>query len=105
MKIPELSVAEVKERLADVKLVDVRRPDEFVGELGHIQHAVLATLETDLETFLANLPKDKPYIFVCRSGGRSGVATELAIKHGFLKVFNMVGGMIAWNQAGYDVER
>ncbi|MDB5038950.1 MAG: rhodanese-related sulfurtransferase [Bacteriovoracaceae bacterium] len=101
--IPEITPTELNKKLAQVKIIDVRRPDEFSGELGHIAGAILATLETDLDTYLFRLSKDETYVFVCRSGGRSAAATKLAISNGFLKVFNMTGGMLAWNLAGLSV--
>ena len=100
--IPTLTIREARER-AGALWIDVRRPDEFTGELGHIDGAQLFTLETDLDGALQTLPKDKTYIFVCRSGGRSGRATELAMASGFKSVFNMEGGMLAWNAADYPV--
>ena len=45
------------------------------------------------------LPKDKPVIFICRSGNRSGQVTQQLESHG-LDVANMVGGMQAWEAAG-----
>ena len=100
--LPTLTVSQAKQ-YTQAQWIDVRRPDEFVGPLGHIEGARLVTLETDLEAALPHLPKDQTYIFVCRSGGRSGRATELALQSGFQSVFNMAGGMIAWNEAGYPV--
>lgn len=50
-------------------VIDVRGPDEFVGELGHIQGAKLVTMGTDLHHFFETAPKDKNDLFVCRSGG------------------------------------
>lgn len=103
--IPELSVTEASGRLNEFKIIDVRRPDEFNGELGHIKGARLVTLESDLEKTLPMLSKSEPYLFVCRSGGRSGKATQLALSLGFSKVFNMAGGMLAWNAQGFSVDR
>ncbi len=103
--IPELTVQDVNTRLSELKLIDVRRPDEFTGELGHIKGAQLATLESDLESYLSTLSADQTYVFVCRSGGRSGVATKLAQDRGFKSVYNMSGGMLAWNKAGFEVSR
>lgn len=91
----------------DVKpiIIDVRRPDEFSSDLGHIRGAVLATLETDLEAYLGKLSRSEPYVFVCKAGGRSAAAAKMAIQAGFTDVTNMVGGMMAWNQAGLPIER
>ena len=102
---PEISPTDLNKRLGEFKVIDVRRPEEFTGELGHIKGAILATLETDLETYLSKLSKDAAYVFVCKSGGRSGVATDLALKSGFSKVHNMIGGMLAWNAQGFEVTR
>jgi rhodanese-related sulfurtransferase len=41
------------------------------------------------------LDKSKPYIIVCRSGGRSGQATQYLESQGF-DVTNMMGGMLSW---------
>ena len=97
---PEISISELKSKLANggFKIVDVRRPDEFTGELGHVDGAQLVTLETDLENVLPTFNKDETYVFVCRSGRRSTDATLFAMQAGFKNVYNLEGGMIAWNE-------
>ncbi len=84
--------------LAGYTLVDVRGADEFDGELGHIEGAKLVTLGEELEDYLRSEDKNKKILFICRSGGRSGVATKMAAANGFKDVFNMAGGMLYWNQ-------
>ena len=103
MSTPEIQPQELSTTLDRYTLIDVRRPDEFNGELSHIPGAKLVTLETELTKTLPTLPKDKDYVFVCRSGGRSGNATEQALALG-LKAKNMVGGMIMWNALGLKTE-
>ena len=103
--VSEITVAELKANQSAYKILDVRRPDEWAGELGHIAGATLVTLETDFEGFLQKLPKDQTYAMVCRSGMRSARAAELAKAQGFSNVVNVKGGMIAWNAEGFDVER
>lgn len=100
--IPTLSVSEPDE-LAEYELIDVRRPDEFNGELGHIEGAILVTLGENLVQFLASHNKKNKILFICRSGARSARATEQAMAAGFLNVYNMDGGMIAWNERCYPV--
>lgn len=85
-------------------LIDVRNPDEYVGELGHIKDAQLVTLGPDLEKFLANTKKDQTIIFICRSGARSARATQYAQSLGIKDVYNMQGGMLAWKEKGLEVE-
>ncbi len=82
----------------DYVVIDVRRADEFSGELGHIKGAKLVTLGSELHQFLETAPKDKNYLFVCRSGARSTQASLLAASKGFTQVANMAGGMIHWNE-------
>jgi rhodanese-related sulfurtransferase len=83
--------------LSGARLIDVRRPDEFSGELGHLEGAELHPLGQDLERFLATAPRDATYVFVCRVGGRSAHATALAMAAGFPNVANLAGGMVRWH--------
>jgi rhodanese-related sulfurtransferase len=74
--------------------IDVRESKEW--EAGHAENVIW----NPMSTFDVNaLPTDKPLIFICRSGNRSGqVATAVAAQ--MENVFNMVGGMKAWHDAG-----
>lgn len=101
--IHDIDPKELWEKRDQVCIVDVRRPDEFTGELGHIPGARLIVLDT-LEVRLSEIPKDQTVVFVCRSGGRSGRATAFAKANGLDHVFNMKGGMLLWNQLGLKVE-
>ena len=103
--ISEVHPEDLKEAVNQVQLVDVRQPDEFTGELGHIAGAKLVTLGPDLGSYLQSTPKDQEIVFICKSGGRSGHATMMAQDMGFQKAHNMTGGMMLWNQLGYPVER
>lgn len=102
--VPEITPADVLAKKEKVHLIDVRRPDEFTGELGHIDGAQLWTLDESLPKFLSQAEKDETYVFICRSGNRSGRATDEARKLGFKSVFNMKGGMLAWNALGYEIK-
>ena len=86
-------------------VIDVRGPDEFVGDLGHIKGAKLCTLGVELHEFLDSSPKGENYLFVCRSGGRSTQACLLAKAKGFTQVTNLAGGMIHWNALALKMER
>lgn len=95
--IPEITCEEVLKHLGQVQIVDVRGPDEFKGELGHIAGAELRVLGPELMEFLEKGDRSQEIIFVCRSGGRSGQATMAALQFGYKFPMNMVGGMIRWN--------
>jgi rhodanese-related sulfurtransferase len=103
--IPEVSVEKVRSSLGAVKLIDVRRPEEFNNELGHIEGAKLVTLGPELTNFLQQGDRSQEIVFVCRSGGRSGHATVESQALGYKWTSNMVGGMIRWNEAGFPVSR
>ena len=76
-----------------VNMIDVRETDEV--ETGKIPGAINIPLGL-IEFRLQDLDKSKEYILVCRSGARSGRATEFLESHGF-NVVNMTGGMLSWN--------
>jgi rhodanese-related sulfurtransferase len=90
--------------LNKVVLIDVRQPDEFTGELGHIDHARLIPL-AGLPEQIDQLSPDQTIVFVCRSGGRSARATAFALEYGLTAVYNLKGGMLRWNQLGFEVKK
>lgn len=83
-------------------VVDVREPSEFEG--GHIAEAQLVPLGT-VEDGLANVPKDKEIVLVCRSGNRSGKAQDRLAQRGYTNLKNMEGGMLAWERAQLPVAK
>ena len=95
------TVEQVRNR-DDVVLIDVREDSEYAE--GHIPGAVLIPLG-QIPDRLDEIPQDKTVIAVCRSGNRSGQATNFLQQQGFTNVHNMQGGMNAWSQAGYEIEK
>jgi rhodanese-related sulfurtransferase len=89
---------------ASVRIIDVRRPEEFTGELGHVAGSELVTLETQFPEAIKEWDKNQTIVFVCRSGMRSGKATQYAQALGFKEVYNMEGGMILWNEKKLPTE-
>lgn len=102
--VPEITPDEFKNYIGKVTLIDVRRPEEFNGELSHIPGAKLITLGPDLDAFLHSHNKKDEIVFVCRSGSRSGRATLQSRAMGFSKSVNLQGGMLLWNQQKYPTE-
>lgn len=88
----------------DALVLDTRSMKEF--SQGHILHAeniplnALANQLKKLEKY-----KQRPIIAVCRSGSRSAVAATQLRKEGFEQVYNLRGGMLAWENAGLPVTR
>jgi sulfur-carrier protein adenylyltransferase/sulfurtransferase len=91
-------------RAGEFRIVDVREPDEFVGELGHIPGAELAPLST-VTHVARGWDREKEVLVVCRSGGRSANAARQLVAMGFTHVINMRGGMLAYNAAKLPVSR
>ena len=82
-----------------VVILDVRTPGEF--NEGHIKGAVNVDYEgMNFEGEVNKLDKAKTYAVYCRSGRRSGLATEVMAKNGFKSIFNLNGGVIDWQNAG-----
>lgn len=100
----DIAPTELHMKMSQVKLVDVRQPEEYEGDLGHIPGSELIVLDT-LPDHLGDLPKDQTIVFICRSGNRSGKAAAYATMNGFNNVYNMQGGMLMWNQLLLPVER
>jgi len=104
--IPQVSVAELKEQMAngELQIVDVRRPGEYVN--GHVPRALNAPLAS-LDKSLGPLPlqKNKPTAVICAGGYRSSAAASLLQKQGFSNLLNVSGGTGAWVNAGYPVEQ
>ncbi len=87
-------------------LLDVREPEEYTGELGHIPGSRLITLK-DISSRAGELEsyKDRHIIVICRAGVRSSTAAAILTGLGFEHVSNLKGGMLDWNHHNLPVER
>ena len=102
--VPAVSAEDLQKHInKNALLVDVRPPEEYNGELGHISGSHQITLGDDLKHFLEGYDRKEEIIFVCKSGRRSEEATKLSLSLGFQKVANLSGGMLRWNECGYAV--
>ncbi len=90
---------------AALTILDVRGPDEFVGELGHIPGAVNIPVG-DIANRLIEIKAlgDKPVIMVCKTDRRSAHAAEILRNENFADVRVLRGGMERWNQNGLLVK-
>ncbi|MBH0230348.1 rhodanese-like domain-containing protein [Halobacillus yeomjeoni] len=91
-----MTANEVKDLLQNeerLNVVDVREDDEVAaGMIPGAKHIPLGSIEERSN----ELDSSKEYIMVCRSGGRSGRASEILEGKGF-DVINMEGGMMSWD--------
>lgn len=85
-------------------VLDVRTKKEYTE--GHIPGSVLLDfMSDDFEKDVAKLDKNKTYLVHCASGGRSARACKKMEKLGFKKLYNLEGGMGAWEKEGKPVKR
>jgi len=85
----------VREHGSEVRLVDVREPHEWAGELGRIPGAELISLGSLAEAAMG-WDRKEAVVLICRSSGRSDAAARSLEGAGFEQVASMVGGMLAW---------
>ena len=88
----------------DAVVLDVRTSSEF--ESGHILNAEHVAL-ADLQAQVGKLEKYKarPVIMSCRAGQQSVSAANILKKAGFEKVYNLAGGIMAWQEASLPLSK
>lgn len=91
----------LREREKDLLVVDVRTAEELA--LLRIPGSMAVPL-AELMQGQARLPKDKPLLLVCAVGGRSYAAGLYLVKEKYLRVYNLKGGISAWQKAGLPLE-
>ncbi|MBM7702818.1 rhodanese-like domain-containing protein [Metabacillus iocasae] len=91
----EISPKELEQFIDEGKtlnMIDVREVSEVAeGKIPGVINIPLGLVEFRMH----ELDKEKEYIIICRSGGRSGQASQFLASQGF-NVINMTGGMLAW---------
>lgn len=98
----DIQIEELKKRMDDgekLTIIEVREEyefDEFNIGAKLIPLGELPDRLDELDSF-----KNQEIILHCRSGARSGRAKEYLLSEGFTNPRNLIGGMIAWQSAGY----
>jgi rhodanese-related sulfurtransferase len=86
----------------EVVILDVRTPGEFAT--GHLENAINVDFNSgSFVDELEKLDKSRTYIIYCRSGSRSLMALYKMGELGFLRVYNITGGINAWIKKGFPV--
>lgn len=83
-------------------VVDVREPWEY--QMGHVTGSKLIPLG-QLAQRVSELDPEHPVAVICQSGSRSQSAAALLAQKGFKKVYNVIGGMSAWQMSGLEMEQ
>ena len=100
----DVSVAELQTMLADkdFTLVNVHIPFE-----GDIAGTDVSIPYDQIDQNLDGLPADKDakIVLYCRSGRISAIAAQTLISLGYTNIWNLSGGMVAWEQADLPIDQ
>ena len=99
--MPELTASEAKQIIdGGSQLIDVRTEAEYAtGRIPGARHIQL----TEIQREVSALDKGQPVVIYCRAGNRSGPAADAFAASGW-DAHSIEGGLIAWAEAGYDLE-
>lgn len=105
---PMITIPELKNKLdadEDVLVLDVRTPEDYAGEQGHIAGSLLLPLE-ELEARIHELDDylEKPIVTICRTNRKSAKAAQILARKGFADVHVVKMGMTDWNKQGYPIQ-
>ena len=98
-QLSQIAVETLHSMRHDLKILDVRDKSEW--EEGHIKGATHIPYYFLVQR-LQELDNTQPLALICASGQRSSIACSLLQKNGFTQLFNVVGGMDAWEQACFE---
>lgn len=102
--LPQMDVYALRDRLSvnGLQVLDVREDDEY--DEGHIEVArnlSFKRIPTQLDSLELN--PQLPTAITCATGKRSSTAASLLLREGFGELYNITGGMTAWESADFDV--
>jgi rhodanese-related sulfurtransferase/glyoxylase-like metal-dependent hydrolase (beta-lactamase superfamily II) len=92
-RITATALAEMRTEANPPLVIDVRAPKEREG--GHIEGSLNIPLNHLVER-LGEVPRDRELVVHCQGGYRSAIAASLLQKHGYDKLYDLVGGFKAW---------
>jgi hydroxyacylglutathione hydrolase/adenylyltransferase/sulfurtransferase len=92
-------VRELHDR-GEIQLIDVREGYEHeAGRISGARHIEIERLASEAET----IDRDRPVVFYCRLGARSGMAAQAFRRAGY-DAWSMVGGLTAWDEQGLPLD-
>ena len=106
-RINECTVAEVMARMdrgEKFHFLDVREESEFATDRARgARHLGRGILERDIEGLIPDMSAE--IVLYCGGGFRSALAADSLRQMGYTKVISMDGGIRAWREAGYPLEK
>jgi rhodanese-related sulfurtransferase len=105
--VKQLDPQNFEKKLKDSKepiLIDVRTQGEYAQ--GHLANALLIDIySSDFKSRLAKLDKSKPVFVYCKAGSRSSSAADVLSDMGFKEIYDLNGGINAWQRANKPIEK
>ena len=95
-EVPAMEAAEILKGNPDIRLLDVRSPQE--REQACIENSVLLDQEL-VEEMLGSLDPESPLMFYCHVGQRSRQAAQYFTSQGFQHVYNISDGISGWSSS------
>lgn len=96
-----ITAEELQARIDTIQLIDIRTPEEYNS--GHLKNAInINFFDADFADQINKLDKNKEVYLYCKSGNRSGKASKKLKDSGFLKIYDMNGGILEWNQKNLE---
>lgn len=103
--IKDVSAKEFKDMISknDGIILDVRTPEEV--KESKIEGSININIyDSDFDSKIGELDKNKTVYVYCRSGGRSGNAMNKMQEIGFKSVYNLDGGITSWKSNGFETK-
>ena len=94
-----LTPAQLHDRKDQTLVIDIRGWLEYW--MGHVPGAQ----SMSPNQIVKKIPKDQSIILTCLSGHRSAMAAQQLARQGYQKLYNLQGGLMAWQGSGYPVKR
>lgn len=100
--LPATEFAKQMNENKEAIILDVRTPEEFAG--GHLKNALNINLyDANFNAQIAKLDKQKKVFVYCKGGGRSAQAASQLSTAGFKNVFDLDGGIMAWDNENLPI--
>ena len=86
------------------QLIDVRSDKEFGAS--HLKNAQnICVTDDDFKEKVSSLDKNQPVYVYCKKGGRSARAAKVLKEMGFTKIYDLQGGITAWDKNNLETQK
>lgn len=99
--VPQLKADEARKFEGRYEFIDSRSREEY--NVSHIENAKFVDYNTFSIADVKEIPKNTPIIVYCSIGKRSEDVGRTLLANGYIKVYNMYGGIFEWVNRGYPV--